>query len=896
LTSERQLLLKSQLVVTLSQRHLLTLSPGTRLGAYEIVSLVGSGGMGEVYRANDTRLDRTVAIKVVAGRVTVNPEFRQRFEREARHIAALNHPRICMLFDVGHQDEISFLVMEYLEGETLSRRLRRGAVPLEQALKIGIEIGEALASAHRHGIVHRDLKPANVMLTKSGAKLLDFGLALSMAPMIDSSIDATVSPTQDYRLLPEEILVGTLPYMAPEQISGGRIDDRTDIFAFGSLLYELTTGQRAFEGTDRGDLIVKILDRNPLPLSERVAVPPAFDRVVRKCLAKDPDERWQSARDLLDELKWIAAMPPSAAVATTAPAARPLRRFGLVAAGAATLVALGAAGAYFTTAAREPPVVKLALLPPDGAQFGNYAVSPDGTRVVFAAASNGTAQLWTRSFDALTAHPLAGTTDPHDPVWSPDGQSIAFFAEGKLKRIAASGGSVQTICDAPDGRGASWGDSGVIVFAPNILGALAKVPATGGKPTPLTSLDAGRQEDSHRQPFFLPDGRHFLFIARSNKRENTRVEIGSLDNPERIPVLNTESKAVYSPPGYLLFLNEGTEGSLMALPFDARRLRASGEAIPVDPQMPFDVSTFSASSTGVLAFTSVPAHRLMWFDRSGKPLPIASSADRISNIALSADGTRVAARRFFQGNYDIWVIDLARGTTSRATSNPAPDGAPVWSPDGERIAFSSERGKAGNIYVTDASGSGGEEAVLSSDQPNDPTDWSSDGRFLLFTRQDPVTLKDLWAIPLFGDRHPFPVLQTQFIEEQAHISPDGQWIAYVSNESGKWEVYLQRFPPASGGKWQVSTAGGSQPRWRRDGREIFFVDPKSTLYAVEVTLGAKVLIAQPRNLFPISLGDYAMGGRYAVTADGNRFLVNIDDNADTRAINVALNWPVALKK
>jgi len=872
----------------------LTLSPGTRLGAYEIVSLVGSGGMGEVYRANDTRLDRTVAIKVVGGRVTISPEFRLRFEREARHIAALNHPRICTLFDVGYQDEINFLVMEYLEGETLSRRLRRGAVSLEQTLRIGIEICDALASAHRHGIVHRDLKPGNVMLTKSGAKLLDFGLALSMAPMMTSPIDATVSPTEDHRLMPSEILVGTLPYMAPEQISGGRIDERTDIFAFGALLYELATGKRAFEGTDRGDLIVKILDRNPPPLAERVAVPAAFDRVVRKCLAKDPDERWQSAHDLLDELKWIAAMPPSAAFAPSAPKSR-ARQLALVAAGAATIAALGAAAGYFVSPAKQPPVVKLALLPPGDAQFGNYAVSPDGSRVVFAAASNGTTQLWTRSLDALTAQPLAGTTDPHDPVWSPDGQSIAFFSSGKLKRIPASGGSVQTLCDAPDGRGASWGDSGVIVFAANILGALSKVPATGGKPTPVTSLDASRQEDSHRQPFFLPDGRHFLFIARSNKRASTRVEIGSLDSAERIHVLNTESKAVYSPPGYLLYLNDGTEGSLMALPFDAGRLRASGDPVPVDAQMPFDVSNFSASSNGVLAFTTVPAHRLMWFDRSGKRLPIASSAERISNIALSADGTRVAARRFFQGNYDIWMIDLARGTTSRATSNPAPDGAPVWSPDGERIAFSSERGKAGNIYLTEASGGGGEEALLTSDQPNDPTDWSSDGRFLLFTRQDPVTLKDLWALPLFGDRKAFPVLQSQFIEEQAHISPDGQWIAYVSNESGKWEVYLQKFP-RSNGKWQISTAGGSQPRWRRDGREIYFVDPKSTLYAVGVNLGAKVEIAQPRTLFPISLDDYAMGGRYAATADGERFLVNIDDNTDTRPINLVVNWPAALKK
>jgi eukaryotic-like serine/threonine-protein kinase len=873
----------------------LALSPGTRLGAYEIVSLLGSGGMGEVYRANDTRLDRTVAIKVVGGRVTVNPEFRQRLEREARHIAALNHPRICTLFDVGHQDEISFLVMEYLEGETLNRRLRKGAVSLEQTLKIGIEICDALANAHRHGIVHRDLKPGNVMLTKSGAKLLDFGLATSMAPMMNSPMDETVSPTQARRLVPEDILVGTLPYMAPEQISGGRIDERTDIFAFGALLYELAAGTRAFEGDDRSDLIVRILAMNPPALSERVAtVPPALDRLVRKCLAKDPDERWQSARDLLDELKWIDAMRASAALAPATPGRGP-RVFALVAAAAVTSAALGAAGAYFAWPASEPPVARLALLPPDGAQFANYAVSPDGKRVVFAAMISRTTQLWTRSLDAIAAQPLAGTTDPHDPVWSPDGQSIAFFADGKLKKVAASGGPVQTICDAPDGRGATWGDSGIIVFAPNILGALSKVAATGGKPTAVTSLDAGRQEDSHRHPFLLPDGRHFLFVARSAKRANSRVDIGSLDSAERIHVLNIESKAVYTPPGYVLFLGEGTEGSLMALPFDARRLRASGEPIPVDAQMPFDVSTFSASNTGVLAFTSVPAHRLMWFDRSGKPLPIASSADRISNIALSADGTRVAARRFFQGNYDIWVIDLARGTTSRMTTDRAPDGAPVWSPDGERIAFSSERGQAGNIYVTGASGSGGEEPVVSSDLPNDPTDWSSDGRYILFTRQDPVTLKDVWALPLFGDRRAFPLVQTQFIEEQAHLSPDGQWIAYVSNESGKWEVYLQRFPRSSG-KWQVSTAGGSQPRWRRDGREMYFVDPKGMLYVVGVELGAKVLIAQPKSLFQTNLADYAMGGRYAVTAQGDRFLVNIDDNADTRAINVVLNWTSALKK
>ena len=814
------------------------LMPGTLLGPYRIEALVGSGGMGEVYKATDTRLDRIVAVKVVSADVAVDPLSQERFEREARAVSKLDHPHICALFDVGHEDGIHFLVMPFLDGQSLRTRLKRGAMPLREALRSAIQIADALDKAHREGIIHRDLKPGNVMLTRNGAKLLDFGLAkvvLAAPPGSDQT-------TQAHTLSTQNVLIGTLAYMAPEQLDGRPIDERTDIFAFGALVYEMVAGQRAFEGETRTLTIVNILDRDPQSLVTLLAsMPPTFDRTIRKCLAKAPDDRWQTARDLFDELKWIDASWDDASSTQARPRPRGRQLLALAAA-AIGVAALGAAAGYLARPAPTPTLVRFPMLP-QNAQFGDFALSPDGKLLAFVQADR-TTQLWLRPLDGMTAQPVPGTNDAFNPFWSPDGAYVAFFAGGKLKKVATAGGPVQTLCDAPQGRGGAWSSRGTIIFAPDILGPLLKVSATGGTPTPVTSLDAARQEDSHRKPSFLPDGRHFLFTARSVKHENSGVFIASTDSPERSQLLNVETGAEYTSQGLLLFVREGTQGTLMALPFDADRLRATGTAFPVGDRVPPEVSKFSVSNGGVLAYTSAPSNVYVWFDRAGARLSTATPPGRYGSIALSPDGTRAATRRVLQGNTDLWVIDIARGTTSRLTTNPAVEDDPVWSPDGEHIAFSSTRETTSDIYQVQAAGAGVEEPLLISEKPKGPSDWSPDGRFILFTQNDPATLSDIWALPLFGDRRPFPVLQTEFMEAQARLSNDGRWMAYESSESGKWEVYLQTFPRSSR-KWQVSTDGGAQPLWQRDGREIFYVDPKGTVMAVPVSLAGTVDIASP---------------------------------------------------
>jgi Tol biopolymer transport system component/predicted Ser/Thr protein kinase len=892
----------------------LTLPAGTRLGPYEVVSPLGAGGMGEVYRGRDTRLERAVAIKVLAAHLTNSPGLRERFDREAKAISSLNHAHICTLYDVGHHDGTDFLVMEYLEGETLDQRLSRGPLPPDQLLRYAAEIASALDRAHRQGIVHRDLKPGNIMLTKSGAKLLDFGLAKLLpatTPPVSSAF--TALPTAERPLTTEGTIVGTFQYMAPEQIEGHEPDARTDIFAFGAVLYEMATGRKAFIGKSQASLIAAILATEPPPISSlQPLAPPALDRVVRTCLAKDPDERWQSAHDLLNEVKWIQEAGSAAAVATGPVAARRKSREALAWALAAAAALTAAAFAYlWRDATREPPrMLQSTLLPPPKAAFnffpGSPVLSPDGRRITFVAATEGKRLLWVRPLNGLTAQPLVGTDNPVYPFWSPDSRFLGFFADGKLKKIDASGGPPQTLCDAPVARGGTWNRDGVILFAPQPRIGLYRVSASGGVATPATQLDASRHESSHRWPWFLPDGRHFLYLAfglgTATPTEGDGIFLGALDSAEKRLLVSSRSNAAYVDPGYLLFLREG---SLMAQPFDAKRLQLSGDGFPIVEHVQYDPLTastaFSASDNGLLAYAAGTAggqSQAVWVDRSGKQLDTLTPPGALSSPRLSHDGRRVAlAIQDSQGRGDIWIHDLARRVSSRFTFDPGDDFDPVWSPDDSRIVFSSSRKGIGDLYQKAATGAGSDEVLFASEDRKAASDWSRDGRFVVFSTQGTKTRTDVWTLSL-ADRKPAVFLQTDFIEGAGVLSPDGRWMAYTSNESGRAEVYVQPFP-GPGGKWQVSRDGGAWPTWRGDGRELFFVSPSPDrkVMAVDVKAGATFEAGDPKMLFPTRMKSASGSREYDLTSDGRRFLVNSMVSEESIApITLLQNWMAELKR
>ena len=890
----------------------MTLAPGTRLGPYEISSPLGAGGMGEVYRARDTRLERTVALKVLPAHFASSPERRQRFEREARAIASLNHPHICVLHDVGQQDGVDFLVMEYLEGETLADRLKKGALPIDQVLRYASEIAEALDRAHRHGIVHRDLKPGNVMLTKSGAKLLDFGLAKLRAPETPVSAASQLSAlaTGDKPLTAEGSLVGTFQYMAPEQLEGKEPDARTDIFAFGALLHEMATGQRAFRGKSQASLIAAILASDPTPISRlQPLTPPALDRVVATCLAKDPDERWQSAHDLWQELAWIRD-----GGSTAGPAAA--RRIGRerIAWAVAVLVAAMAGlvvARWRVDAARETPrVIQSNLLPPPNVALNlldaSPVLSPDGRRIAFMArGEDGRHRVWVRALEDLAAHPLAGTDGANDPFWSADGRSLGFFADGKLKRIDAAGGPPQVVCDASTGRGGAWSREGVIVFAGQLGTGLLRVSASGGASVPATRLDAVSHETSHRWPFFLPDGRHFLYtvLRAGGGPEKDAVFVGTLDSDERRQLVAARSNAAYAPPGYLLFVREAT---LMAQPFDAARREVAGDAVPVaDPICIFPIvalATYSVSETGLLAYQACTARgfsQAVWFDRAGRQSETGIAAGPIGSLRLSHDGRRVAFRLDDrQARGDIWIHDLARRVSSRFTFDPANEFNPVWSPDDTRIVFSSYKTGSGDLYQKATTGGGAEELLYGSNNFKAAFDWSRDGRILIFGEFGSTTRQDLWALSL-PERKATPILQTEFFEKAGALSPDGRWLAYHSDESGRPEVYVQPFP-GLGSKWRISREGGVYPLWRGDGKEIFFTTDDGKVMAVDVSSATTFAAGDPKLLFTARLKHGSaralLSRDYDVTSDGQRFLVTVAPGEEVvPPITLVQNWPGALK-
>jgi eukaryotic-like serine/threonine-protein kinase len=892
--------------------------PGRRLGPYEILSAIGAGGMGEVYKARDARLDRTVAIKVLPTHLADRAELRERFEREAKTIASLNHPHICTLFDTGHQDEIDFLVMEYIEGETLAQRLVKGALPIQQVLQYAIEIADALDKAHRQGITHRDLKPGNIMLTKSGTKLLDFGLAKLKQGVAPATPESQLS-TMKGSVTGEGTILGTLQYMAPEQVEAKEVDARTDIFAFGVVIYEMATGKKAFEGKSQASLMAKILEIDPPSMSSlQPMTPPALDRVVKKCLAKEPEKRWQAASDVCDELKWIAeggsqaGMPAPVAATHKSPLSDARLAWLVAVAFFLAALALGSF-VYIYRAPEQARAVRFSLFPPDKWSLAGTGavttgatapvnISPDGQQVAFVAISaEGKTLLWVRSLDTLTAQAVAGTEGASAPFWSPDSRSLAFFAGRKLKKIDVSGGPPITLCDAPDNRGGTWNRDGVIVFAPGNTSALLKVSASGGMPTPATVL--GQGELGHIRPSFLPDGRHFLYSTIAPRPGlGGPIYVGSLDSAERKVLFNANSANALYTQGYLLFLREAT---LIAQPFDARRLVLTGDAFPIAERIRTSVSTqpygyFSASENGALVYQTgaeTANSQLLWFDRTGKQIGALGDPAAYRAVELSPDGKRASVSILDEAGKgeDIWLYDVARGLRTRFTFGPANFFA-VWSPDGGRIVFSSRRKGSFDLYQKDPSGAGSEETLLEDNLDKYPDSWSPDGRFVLYENQGSSRSSNLFVLPLSGDRMPFPLLQTQFSETEGRISPDGRWVAYRSNESGRNEIYVAPFP-GPGGKWQISTAGGAFPRWRHDGSEIFYLTPDNRLMAASVNgkaTGFEVGAVKPLFATRIVIGgDY----QYDVSADGQRFLIDTSpEQAAFAPITVVLNWTAGLKK
>jgi eukaryotic-like serine/threonine-protein kinase len=867
--------------------------------------------MGEVYRARDTRLDRIVAIKVLASHLSSSPELKQRMEREARAISSLNHPHICHLYDIGSQDGTDYLVMEFLEGETLADRLRKGAMPLNEVYKIGIAIAEALAVAHRQGIVHRDLKPGNIMLTQGGAKLMDFGLAkpLGVQTVASGTVPSfTALPTMSgpspmTPLTTAGSIVGTIQYMSPEQIEGKEADARSDIFAFGAVLYEMAAGKRPFEGKSQISLASAILEKEPESISAlKPQVPTALEHVVTTCLQKNPEERYQTAHDIKLELQWIARERPVPATTAVAPAPAP-SPLGWVAAVVVALL-LGSVAGFLLHRPTSPAVsMRTVIDPPAGAAFrltddagGPPVISPDGSTLAFTATDQqGKNGLWVRPMNSVEARALAGTDDAIFPFWSPDSRSLGFFVNGKLKTIDVNGGSGVVVCDALLGRGGAWAASGVIVFSPGPIGPLVRVNANGGNPVEVTKIDT-HQHSSHRWPFFLPDGKHFLYLALNHDRAqsgNDAIYYASLDGRENKLLLRTQSSAVYAG-GFLLFVRGD---QLMAQAFDPANGTLSGDPQGVAKGVISDATTWhtdaSAADNGLLVFGSGGSGdvQLVWLDRKGNQIGVA--ADKFTSLRyaqISPQGDRVALQ-IDTGTNDIWVLDPARGVRTRLTFGPVSNNVPVWSADGKWIAYFSLRDGKSTIYRKASDGSGAEELLVTDERGVVPTDWSRDGKTLLYQRGPLGGPFDMWLLPLEGERKPRMLL--------AHagdglLSPDGHWLAYDSIESGSPEVYVVPFGGGAG-KWQVSPSGGGIPQWSGDGKELYYLDATSSIQAVTVKqAGGALQFSAPQTL--VSRLTILSIPFFSVTPDGKKILVSRVAQQVSPSVTVVTNFTEGLKK
>jgi Tol biopolymer transport system component len=884
----------------------MALQPGTRLGPYEITGRLGEGGMGEVYQAHDARLGRTVAIKVLPQHLASDPARRQRLEREARAVSSLSHPNICALYDIGHQDGLDYLVMEHLEGETLAERLERGPLPSDELFRVAIQIADALDKAHRQGIVHRDLKPANVMLTKGGAKLLDFGLAKADGPAAAEPSSLSASPTMSRPLTAQGTILGTFQYMSPEQLEGREADLRSDLFAFGCVLYEMATGKRAFSGQSQASLIGAIMQAEPPAVSSvQPMAPPALDRVIQACLAKDPDDRWQTAHDVLLQLRWIEEGGSVAGVPAPVAARRRSRErlaWGLFGVAALASVALAAGFAARTPEPARP--VRFQMIPdPEIASVGSPRISPDGQHVVFNGTdSTGKTMLWLRSLDALEARPLSGTEGAGRPFWSPDSRYLAFFSGGKLKKIAAAGAPPQTICDAPNGADGTWGSRDVILYDGQATDPIRSVPASGGIPKPILAADAEKNESAVGWPEFLPDGRHFLYM--SMQTGENYLAVGSTEPGfEPIQLFATSSRVAYAPPGHLLYVREGT---LVAQAFDPGGRKLRGEPVPLAEEIGTSgvgLAHFSASANGTLIYRAgeTGVRRLVWLDATGKEVEEIGEPAEYATTALSPRGDRLALeiRDPRSGNGDLWIRDLERKVNSRFTFDPANDSGPLWSPDGDSIVFSSDRGEDLGLYRKAASGVGEVELLLASDVVLSAHSFSADGRYLAFNRlSGGETGWDLWILPLEDGRaagEPYPFIEGRFLEVRPVFSPDGGWIAYDSLESGRMEVYVQQFP-GPGGKWQISTNGGSESWWSADGSKLFYLGTDLKLMRVDVEMGESLTVGLPEPLFDSRVLPIILRNRYLAAAGEQRFLFLRSLRRDAVfPTTVVLNWQQTLQ-
>jgi eukaryotic-like serine/threonine-protein kinase len=869
-----------------------SLAPGTRLGPYEIVGGIGAGGMGEVYKARDTRLDRSVAIKILSPDISSSPEARQRFQREARTISQLPHPHICALFDVGeapnpepgalNSEPVAFLVMELLEGETLAARLAKGALPLEQTLRYGAQIADALDKAHRQGIVHRDLKPANVMITKAGVKLLDFGLAKAAAPLLPPSMSAGTMAAAP--LTGQGMMAGTVQYMAPEVLEGRPADARSDLYALGAVLYEMATGQKTFRAVLR-------------PLA-----PPALDRLVRTCLATNPDDRYQSAHDVGLQLAAIAADDKADASADRTGATRWIP-WAIAAIAVLSAVAIGTLRSVRVPAAPEVPTsIRFSLLPPSAGAFAGgfettgLALSPDGSQLAFAASDRpGGRRIWMRHVSALDARPLTGTEGASSPFWSPDGRSIAFFIGDKLKRLDLLSGSPVSVCTVREGIGffGTWGADGGILFASIEGEAIFRVNVSGGVPVETLKPDRSRGEARTNWPWFLPDGRRFLYFVRL-KDGSGRLMLAETGHPPR-EVLSVVSNVQYVEPGYLVF---GRDGALVGQRFDASSGKVAGDPFSIADPVAYFSSTamgrFTTSKNGSLVFQSHDdQHRLVWFNRAGREMGTVAGPGHYQDVRISPDGRRVSFDRLQAGGFDLWEADLERGFETRLTTDPSSDVAGTWTPDGRTLFFAADRGGPPHLFRRDLT-TGVEEEVLPAGTMHGPQDVSPDGRTLILGQRAPGG-GDIWTLPLTGgSRTPSPLIQSPFDEEHVRFSPDGRFFSFASNASGRVEVYVAPFP-ATGERIRVSVGGGDLPRWSRDGRELFYVSDDRHLVDVPIRTTPTLQIGKPAPLFPLS------GQRswldFDLSIDGQRFLAVVPEiAANEQPLTVVLHWTADLHR
>ena len=845
--------------------------------------------MGEVYKAKDTRLDRTVALKVLPEHVSSDPEVRRRFEREARAISALSHPNICTLYDVGNDNGQEYLVMEYLAGETLAERLTHGPLAIEELLAYGMDVADALERAHREGIVHRDLKPGNVVITKSGAKLLDFGLAKWMPENEHSMLGRADDNTAP--LTSAGMVLGTVPYMAPEQLEGKEVDVRTDIFAFGAILYEMATGVRAFNAASNASLIAAIMREDPVPPSRlRKLTPRALDQIIRTCLSKNPDDRFQSAHDIKLALQMLNVSSEPEEIGGPKP--RPWLLPAIVA--AVVVAAMLVAGAAVWVRPNEPPrTFRFTVGPPRGSTFpslgegGGLALSPDGRQLIFEATTpDGRTYLWLRALDAEAPEMLDGTAGGEYPFWSADGKSIAWFADGKLKRMTLPDGPPQTICDAPTGRGGAWSASGVIVFAPSSNGGLFRVSAAGGTPEPATATTA--ETYSHRWPVFI-DGERFLYVAQSQRPAERGVFAASLGGKETRRILPQPISVAWAPPHHLFHVRDRV---LVRQEFDPDDLTLTGEATTIADQIVFYVdrayAPITAAAGNMIAFRRNGAARMRvtWHTRDGQRLGAVGELGEYEGISLSPDGTRLAFGYFdvAESLNHVAIASTKDGVPRRFTFARGNQYSPVWSPDGSQLAFSDDQAGVDTLTAKPVAGTGNERPLIPT--PKGSTyaqSWSPDGEHILYRSQDPKSGYDIWALSL-ATRQSSPFVHGPGDESQGCFSPDGRWVAYTSTESGRPEVYVQPFP-ATGAKWQVSVRGGEQPRWRKDGKELFYLAPDRMLMAVEIRVLGAFDENPPKRLFQtnIPFGDINVSQAFDVTADGKLFVIAAPDAVSPQA-------------